>query len=149
MADIDTGKAQRLQVATRDKKGRLVHVPWVRASDYDTLAADRDRLSRELAEAKEVAKRLARDVNDCIDAQNELHETIYQYQQRLAESERLAAARNQLNGVLAMENERLRWALRRYGQHTDRCLSLENGLMGSECTCGFFAALAPASGGAT
>lgn len=72
---------------------------------------------------------------------------VAQLKHQLAESERLADAFNRGNRELAMENERLREALRKYGSHDGACPTYKQSHL--NCTCGFDAALtAPASGGA-
>jgi hypothetical protein len=103
---------------------------WVR---YD------ESLSRALAEA-----RLDRDGHKAGEAAIAWERDELRHQ--LAESERLSAARNKLNGELAMENDRLREALRKYGWHLLSCDKVRYSGEGYPCTCNFDAALtAPAT----
>ncbi len=152
MADIDTGKI-RANAAFLERKG------WSKSAVLERAAADTiESLSRELAEAKEqLAAVTARDTYLCtllvqwhdtdgptpVPAEAMLRYLIgseAKAKHQLAESERMAAARNKLNGELAQENERLRALL----------IRARNSTIPHSMRFDIDAALtAPASGGAT
>jgi hypothetical protein len=111
------------------------------AAEVMRLEQENVHLSRELAEANtRLAGALALLPDDTLCG--DLQRAALAFKQQLAESERLAAARNKLNGELAMEGERLREALRKYGAHYYGCrFLLDDGGGPYTCTCGLDAAL--------